>query len=173
MAAPVAILALLAEVALFAVALAVALVPGLLRPARWLARALALVSLLVGLGGALSAIGEAWAFRYPLTIPGAPFGTYAQPTTLEMAGLVLESLAVAAAALLAFRRPGLAGLLFVAWGLLAPLAYALAADPTRPPGNGTEMMLTVALPALAVGAVLLATWWAGGGRAPGRAPSPS
>ncbi|MGN6360679.1 MAG: hypothetical protein ACTHNK_09840 [Thermomicrobiales bacterium] len=157
---------LLVEVALLAVALAVARVPRLLRPARWLARGLALVSLLVGLGGMLSAVSEGWTSRYPLTLPDTPFGTYARPTTLEMVQLLLTFLVVAVAALLAFRRPGRAGLLFVGWGVSGALAWGLRQDPTRPPGNFMGMALTVALSVLAVGAVLLATWWAGGGRPP-------
>lgn len=157
---------LLIEVALLAVALAVARVPRLLRPARWLARGLALVSLLVGLGGMLAAVAEGWTSRYPLTLPDTPFGTYARPTTLEMVQLLLTFLVVAVAALLACRRPGRAGLLFVGWGVSGALAWGLRRDPTRPPGNFAGMALTVALPALAVGSVLLATWWAGGGRPP-------
>jgi hypothetical protein len=74
----------------------------------------------------------------------------------------VTSLLVVVAAILAFRRPGLGGLLFVVYGLQTLLSATRSRlqDPTFPPGNLTMAIVAVALPTLAVGALLLGVSWA-------------
>ena len=179
-AAPSTLGALLVEAALFGLAVAVASFGVFVRPARRLALGLAALGVVIGLGGVASAVLEAWTFRYPLVLPGAPAGTYAQPTLVMLLGVLANGLLVAVAGVLAFRRPGVAGLLFVAAGgqTLASVLRSRAQDPTFPPGNICGAIVAVALPSLALGALLLATWWAErridsrSGRASGLKPRP-
>jgi hypothetical protein len=96
---PSTIAVLLVEVALLGLALAAAL-GVLVRPVRWLARCLAAFSVLVALLGFGEVVWELWTFRYPLILPEAAFGTYAQPTVAGLAPLLLVSVTVAVAGVL-------------------------------------------------------------------------
>lgn len=149
---------LLVEVALLGLAVAGAM--GILvRPVRWLARCLAAFSVLVALLGFGEVVWELWTFRYPLVLPQAPFGTYAQPTVMGLVPLLLPSVVVAIAGLLAFWRPGVAGLLFVASAMtFVPSVVAPGED--FPAGTSSVVLVAYVLPLLDVGALLLATWWA-------------
>jgi hypothetical protein len=149
---------MIAEVALLGVALGVTF-GVLVRPVRWLARCLAALSVVVALGGFAEVFWELWTFRYPLVLPQAAFGTYTQPTVVGLAPLLLVSLLVAVAGALAFWRPGLAGLLFIA-SALTFLPSVLAPGPTFPAGTSNVVLVAYVLPLLNVGALLLATWWA-------------
>jgi hypothetical protein len=166
---PSTIAALLVEAALVGLALVAA--------SGRLARGLAAVTLVLGLVGAAGMLLEAWTFPLPVVLPDAVLGTYARPTQL---GLLVGAFAfgvVAVGAALAFRRPGLGGLLLLAaglWDLLDGQRQRLQ-DPTLPPGSATFGLVAVALPILAVGALLLATRWAerrGAGRS-GRPSTPT
>jgi hypothetical protein len=158
---PFLIAALVVEALLLILALLVAVFGVLVRPVRWLARGLAVVGLLVGLALGFGAVVEWWQTDYPLVRPGAPFGSYTQPTNLMLLEMVVGALVLAAEALLAFRHPRPAGLLFVAAGTLNLLgSLRQYQDPTIPPDNATFGLVAIALPSLVVGAVLLATWWA-------------
>jgi hypothetical protein len=173
--APSTLGALLVEAALLGLAGAVAFFGVLVRPARRLALGLAALGGVIGLGVVASAAWEAWTFRYPLVLPNAPAGTYAQPTLVMLLGVLVLGLLLAVAGVLAFRRPGVAGLLFVAAGgqVLVSVLRSRVVDPTFPSGNVGGAVVAVALPSLALGALLLATWWAEHreGSRPGRASS--
>jgi hypothetical protein len=67
-----------------------------------------------------------------------------------------------AAGLFAFRRPGLAGMLFVLLGGQTMLSIARSAltDPTFPTGNLTGGTVGVVLPAVVLGMLLISVWWA-------------
>jgi hypothetical protein len=160
--APSTVAALLVEATLFGLAVTVALFGVLVRLARRLALGLAALGAVVGLGVVASAVWEAWTFRYPLVLPGAPAGTYAQPTLVMLLGVLVNGLLLAAAGVLAFRRPGVAGLIFLAAGgqVVLSVLRSRAEDPTFPPGNVSGAIVAAALPALALGALLLAAWWA-------------
>jgi hypothetical protein len=149
---------LIVEVALFGLALVVTF-GVLVRPVRWLARCLAALSVVVALGGFTEVVWELWTFRYPLVLPEAAFGTYAQPTVIGLAPLLLVSLVVTVAGVLAFWRPGLAGLLFIA-SALTFLPSVLAPGATFPAGTSNLVLVAYVLPLLDVGALLLGTWWA-------------
>ncbi|HEY1296785.1 MAG TPA: hypothetical protein VGJ60_27215 [Chloroflexota bacterium] len=156
---PATIAVLLVEAALLVLALAAAL-GVLLCPVRWLARCLAASSVLVALAGFGEVVWEFWIFRYPLVLPEAAFGTYAQPTVVGLALLLLVSVIVAVAGVLAFWRPGLAGLLFVASAMtFVPSVVAPGVD--FPAGTSSVVLAAFMLPLLDVGMLLLATWWAG------------
>jgi hypothetical protein len=160
--APSTLAALLAEAALLGLAGAVAFSGGTARPARRLALGLAALGGVIGLAVVASAVWEAWTFRYPPVLPGAPAGTYAQPTLVTLLGVLVTGLLLAAGGGLAFRWPGVAGLLFAAAGgqIVLSVLRSRAQDPTFPPGNVGGALVAAALPSLAVGALLLATWWA-------------
>jgi hypothetical protein len=160
--APSTLAALLVEAALLGLAAGAAFFGVLVRPARRLALGLAALGVVVGLAVVASAVWEAWTFRYPLVLPDAPAGTYAQPTLVMLLGVLVTGLLLAVAGVLAFRRPGLAGLLFVAAGaqVVVSVLRSRVVDPTFPPGNVGGAIVAAALPALAIGALLLATWWA-------------
>jgi hypothetical protein len=147
---------LLVELALFALALA-ATFGVLVHPVRWLARGLATLSVLVALGGFGEVVWELWTFRYPLVLPEAAFGTYTQPTVVGLAPLLLVSAVVAVAGVLAFWRPGLAGLLFVA-SAVTFLPSVLAPGPSFPAGTSNVVLMAYVLPLLDIGALLLGTW---------------
>jgi hypothetical protein len=103
---------------------------------------------------------ELWTFRFPVVLPDAPLGTYARPTVL---GLLMGAFSfglMAAGAALAFRRPALGGLVLVLsgfYGLLDEMRWRLQ-DPTLPPDSFTFGVVAVALPVLAAGALVLASW---------------
>jgi hypothetical protein len=161
--APSTLGALLVEAALLGLAGAVAFFGVLVRPARRLALGLAALGGVIGLGVIASAVWEAWTFRYPLVLPNAPAGTYAQPTLVMLLGVLVLGLLLTVAGVLAFRRPGVAGLLFVAAGgqIVLSVLRSRVVDPTFPSGNVVGgAVVAVALPSLALGALLLATWWA-------------
>ena len=149
---------LLVEVGLLGFALA-ATFGVLVHPVRWLARCLAALSVPVALAGFGEVVWELWTFRYPLVLPEAPFGTYSQPTVVGLAPLLVVSVMVAVAGVLAFWRPGLAGLLFVASALtFVPSVVAPGDD--FPSGTPSVVLVAYVLPLLDVGALLLAAWWA-------------
>ena len=154
----------LVEAALIAAALAAVFTPRLITPVRWLARGMVLVSLVIAIAAGLSAAWEISTYRYPLTLPDAPLGTYARPTTLGVLTVVIAALIVVAGGALSFRRPGPAGLLFVIAGVFSTVTTNKE-DPSAPPGTFKFALIWVALPALTVGALLLSTWWTGRERA--------
>ena len=102
---------------------------------------------------------ELWTFRFPVVLPDAPLGTYAQPTVLGLVEGIAGFGLVAVGAALGFRRPGLGGLLLVISGLISLLDATRMSllDPTFPPGGYTTAVVTVMLPVLAAGALLLAS----------------
>jgi hypothetical protein len=156
---PLTRMVLLLEAAPFGLAVA-ALFGVLVRSARWLARGLAALSVVVALLGSAVMVWEIWTLRPPLVLPGAPFGTYTQPTVLRL--LPLDIVLVLIGGVFAFQRPGFAGLLFVAsgvWGALNALNVLGIQDATSPPGTANAILVWSVLPALGVGALLLATWW--------------
>jgi hypothetical protein len=159
---PSTLVALLVEAALLGLAVAVAFFDILVRPARRLALTLAALGAVIGLGVVASAVWEAWTLRYPLVLPNAPAGTYAQPTLLMLLGVLVNGLLMTVAGVLSFRRPGVAGLLFVAVAgqIVFSVLRSRAVDPTFPPGNVGSAIVAAALPSLVVGALLLASWWA-------------
>jgi hypothetical protein len=152
---------LVAEAVLLLLALLVAAFRVLVRPVRWLTRGLAAVSLLVGAAMAFDVVEELRQTDYPLVLPGQPFGSYAQPTLLTLLEMVAVGPAVVVAALLAVRHPRPAGLLFLAAGVVDLLgSLRQYQDSTTPPGNATFGVVVAGVPPLAVGALLLALWWA-------------
>ncbi len=165
---PSTLAVLLIEAALVGLACAAAFGGALVRPVRLLARGLAAPLVLLGLGFGAGMAIELVTVPLPFVVPDAPLGTYAQMTQLGLLlGIVQFSLTALGAAL-AFRRPGLGGLLLVLVGSLSLLDEARmgAQDPTLPPASLAFGVLLVVLD-LAVGALLLGTWRAG------RRPSPT
>lgn len=157
---PSTIATLLIEAALVGLAFAAAFLGVLVRPVRWIGRGLAVLCVVYGLIATAELALELWTLRPPLVLPDAPFGTYAQPTVLRL--LPLQTLLVLGGGLLAFRRPGLAGLLVLASGVIGLVTLpwiGWSQDPTAPPGTAAAA-LEGALPWLSLGALLLATWWA-------------
>jgi hypothetical protein len=149
---------LLVEIALPGLAVAAAF-GALVRPVRWLALSLAALSALVAVLGIGVVVWELWTFRYPLVLPVAAFGTYTQPTLVGLASLVLTCVMIAVAGVLAFWRPGLAAVLFVASAItFVPSVVAPGQD--FPVGTSSVVLVAYVLPLLDVGALLLATWWA-------------
>jgi hypothetical protein len=111
------------------------------------------------LAGFGEVVWELWTFRFPLVLQEAPFGTYTQPTVLGLAPLLLVSIVVAIAGVLAFWRPGLAGALFVA-SAATFLPSVAAPGPDFPAGTSSVVLVAYLLPLVDVGVLLLATWWA-------------
>jgi hypothetical protein len=148
---------LVVEAALFGLALAAAY-GRLVRPVRWLARGLAAVTLALGLGFAAGMLLESWMSPLPFVRPEAPLGTYADMTRLGLLVGAFTFGLVALGSALAFRRPGLGGLILVVagvWGVLDSLR-TLVQDPTLPMGSFVVGLL-INLLLLAVGALLLGT----------------
>ena len=171
-----------ASIALVVLALVVALFKLNIRPVRWVLSLSAIVSLVIAIGVEVEAIWEIWTFGLPLTLPEAPFGTYEHPTVLMLLGLIVPFLFILVGAVLAFRRPGLAGLFF--------LAYVASAVPTfvsglaggfqeNPTGGGgqpftfVDWLIVMLLPAIAMAARLLAVWWARRGTPQSRSSMPA
>jgi hypothetical protein len=102
---PSTIVVVLIEAALFGLALAAAS-GRLVRLVGWLARGLAVVTLLVGLAFAAGMILELWMSRLPLVRPDAPLGTYAAMTQLGLLVGALHLGLVAVRSGLAFHWPG-------------------------------------------------------------------
>ncbi|HEX8966834.1 MAG TPA: hypothetical protein VF937_03075 [Chloroflexota bacterium] len=151
---------LVVEATLFGLAL-VGVFGWFVGPLRWLARGLAALAVLIGVGTFVELVWEIWTLRPPLALPDAPFGTYLQPTLLRL--LPLEPLLLVVGGVLAFRRPGPGGLLFVVlgvWDLLNVLNVFGIQDAASPPGTANVILVGSALPTLATGALLLSTWWA-------------
>jgi hypothetical protein len=94
--------------------------------------------------------------RLPFVVPEAPLGTYAQMTQLgPLVGIVAFALTAVGSAL-AFRRPGIGGLVLVLVGLYGLLETAFKRDPTLPPSSlafGVVLNLLV----LVVGALVLSS----------------
>jgi hypothetical protein len=166
---PAAIVALLVAAALFGLAFAAAFPGVLIRPAHWLASGLAAVLLALGLVGAAGMALELWTARLPLTLPDAPLGTYARMTQLGLLLGIAQFGLTAVGAALAFRRPGLGGLILALVGFLNLLEAARTRlqDPTLPQDSFVVGM-AFAILVLAVGALALATWRAGRASATGR-----
>ena len=145
----------LVDAALFGLALAVAS-GRLVRPVRWLARGLAAMTLVMGLGFAAGMILELATYPLPFARPDAPLGTYADMTQL---GLLVGAATLGLAALgsaLAFRWRGPGGLLLVAVGICGVLdsLRSLFQDPTLPTDSfvfGLQLNVFI----LAVGTVVL------------------
>lgn len=158
---PSTIAPLLIEAAVFGLALATAFRGMSAQPVRLLARGLAAITLILGLGFVVGMGLELWTSNLPFVVPDAPLGTYAQMTQL---GLVLDVFTwglIAIASVLAFRRPGPGGLFLVITGFLAVLDQVRDGlqDPSLPRANfvfGLELVIFVPV----VGALVLATWWA-------------
>jgi hypothetical protein len=112
--APTTVAALLLEGLLVVLAVGMLAAPVLVPAGRRLARALAVVGFVWSLGMAVGLLGEAWTSDPPLTVPGAPLGTFTQPTQLGLLAFALAQLFILVGAILPFRRSGLAGLLFLA-----------------------------------------------------------
>ena len=159
---PSTIAVLLVEAALFGLAFAAAFLGVIVRPVCWLARALAVVTLVLGLGFAAGAVLELWTSSLPFVLPDAPLGTYAHMTQLGLLVIIAQFSLMAVGAALAFRRPGFGGLLLVLSGVSGLLGEARKRlqDPTLPPDSFIFGVLLVVL-VLAVGALVLATWRGG------------
>ena len=158
---PFMVAVLVVEALVLLLALLVAGFRVLVRPVRWLTRGLAAVSLVVGAAMVVDVGQELRQTDYPLVLPGQPFGSYAQPTDLMLLEMVAVGLVVVVAALLAFRHPRPAGLLFLAAGVVDLLgSLRQYHDPTTPPGNATFGVVVAGGPPLMAGALLLALWWA-------------
>lgn len=158
---PSTLAALLVEAGLFGLAFAAALRGVPVRPVRWLARGLAALTLVLGLGFAAGMVLELSTSSLPFVLPEAALGTYAQMTQLGLLVSIAHFGLMALGAALAFRRPALGGLLLVISGLYGLLdeARMRVQDPTLPLPNLIFGLLLVLL-VLAVGTLVLASWWA-------------
>ena len=148
---------LLLEAFLLVLAFAAAFLGVLVRPVRWLARALAVVTALIGVGFGAGMLLELLTASLPFVVAEAPLGTYAQMTQLGLLVGVVSFALTAVGSVLAFRRPGPGGLVLVLVGLYGLLEAALKRDPTLPPASlviGVELNFLV----LVVGALVLASW---------------
>lgn len=153
---PSTIAVLLVEASLLVLAFSAAFLGVLVRPVRWLARGLATVTALIGVGFGAGMLLELLTFSLPFVVPEAPLGTYAQMTQLGLLVGIVSFALTAVGSALAFRRPGIGGLVLVLVGLYGLLEAALKQDATLPPSNlafGVQLNLLV----LAVGALVLAS----------------
>ena len=158
---PSTIAPLLIEAVVFGLALAAAFRGVFAQPLRWLARGLAAITIVLGLGFVVGMGLELWNSNLPFVVPDAPLGTYAQMTQL---GLMLDMFTwglIAIGSVLAFRRPRVGGLFLVITGFLAVLDQVRdgVQDSSLPRANfifGLELAIFVPV----VGALVLATWWA-------------
>jgi hypothetical protein len=164
---PSTIVVLLLEAALFGMALAAAS-GRLVRPVRWLARGMAAVTLVLGLGFAAGMILELWMFPLPLVRPEAPLGTYADMTQLGLLVGALHLGIVALGSALAFRWPRPGGLLLVLAGVYGVLdSFRTLVQDSTLPFDSFVFGLLLTLLVLAVGALLLSTWRAENGATAG------
>lgn len=119
------------------------------------AQILAAVGILITGAVLLSLAGDVGDGIRPFTLPGAPFGTYAQPTQLGLLGLAISLGALFAGSVLAFARPRSASASLVAGSLVMMILWAVW-WPSWPPGDVARwvpLILFVA-PPLATAAML-------------------
>ncbi|HEX8966841.1 MAG TPA: hypothetical protein VF937_03110 [Chloroflexota bacterium] len=153
---PFNIAALLVEAALLVLAFSAASLRVLVRPVRWLARGLAILTAIIGVGFGAGMLLELLMFDLPFVVPEAPLGTYAQMTQLGLLVGIVSFALTAVGSALAFRRPGTGGLVLVLVGLYGLLEAALKQDPTLPASSLAFGMLLNLL-VLVVGALVLAS----------------
>ncbi len=165
---PTTIAVLAVEAALLGLAFGAAFMGVLARPVRWLARGLAAVTLVLGVAGAVGMLLEMWTSPLPFVLPDAPLGTYAQMTQLGLLVGSVQFALVGVGAGLAFRRPGLGGLVLVLAGGFSLLdeTRRRVQDPTLPVASSTFGIVAVSMVVLVAGALVLAAW-----RAEHRSPS--
>jgi hypothetical protein len=158
---PFTIAVLLVEATLFGLALAAAS-GRLVRPVRWLARVMAAVTLVLGLGFAAGMILELLTFPLPLFRPEAPLGTYADMTQLGLLVGALHLGLVAVGSAVAFRWPAPGGLLLALAGVYGVLdSFRTLAQDSTLPFDSFIFGLLLTLLVVAVGALQLSTWRAG------------
>jgi hypothetical protein len=148
----------LVEVALVTLAIVHSRTGRFARTTLLVTRALVVGAAVVSALATYSAIWEIRTFDYPWTLPGRPFGTYAQPTALGV-GMVAVSgvlFIVAMLAALVHRGAAVAVLALIALTSL-PGALMWLSDDTAPPNN-TIIALVVGptFPALTIAALLAA-----------------
>jgi hypothetical protein len=154
---PFNIVALLVEATLLVLAFSAAFLGVVVRPVRWLARGLAIVTALIGIAFGAGMLLELLTFSLPFVVPDAPLGTYAQMTQLGLLVGIASFVLTVAGSALAFPRPGIGGTVLVLVGLVGLLGAAFKQDPTLPPSSlafGVLLNLLV----LVVGALVLASW---------------
>ena len=123
---------------------------------RWAARVLVLGMVAMAAISVYEAVWEITTFHYPWTLPGRPFGTYAQPTVLGVGMVAVDGFLFATAGAVAFFRARVAAALLALIALFG-MASALRwlSDPTAPPWNwALALIVGPPLPALTVSAVL-------------------
>jgi hypothetical protein len=132
---PLNIAALLVGAFLLVLAFLAAFLGVLVRPVRWLARGLAIVTALIGVGFGAGMLLEFLTFSLPFILPESPLGTYAQMTQLGLLLGIVSFALTAVGSVLTFRRPGIGGLVLVLVGLYGLLEAALKQEPTLPPSS--------------------------------------
>ena len=155
---PSTIAFLLIDVALLALAGVAGFRGVLLRPALWIARGLAAITLVLGLAFIVGMVLELWTATLPFVLGDAPLGTYARMTQLGLLLSVFTWALIAIGSAFAFRRPGVGGTLLVVVslvGLLDELRKGLQ-DPTLPLPSLTFGVLLMLL-VLVAGVLVLAT----------------
>ena len=153
---PFTVVGLLVEALLLVLALLAAFVRVLVRPVRWIARGLAIITALIGVGFGAGMLLELLTFSLPFVVPGAPLGTYAQMTQLGLFVGIVSFALTAVGSVLAFRRPAIGGLVLVLVGSFGLLEATFKQDPTLPPSSlafGVLLNLLV----LVVGVLVLAS----------------
>ncbi len=126
---------------------------------RTLARIIALAYVVIG-SFALLSIFTPQAHRtnapLPLVLPGAPFGTYAQSTSLGIGTLIAGFVVGVLGGFLTFLRERLAGWIFLASGALQAFLFAMwLPDRTAPPESHLMGLLVAVLPPIVAGTLLI------------------